>query len=61
MYELHVTVHKNYFCITVLHKSCFHNTTVCSIHTIIKKNESRHMFDLLMDIELYKIKFHMCH
>ena len=60
MCDLHVTVHKNYFCIAVLHNSCFHNTTVWSIHSI-KKIEYRHMFDLLMDIELYKIKFHMCH
>ena len=36
VYELHVTVHNNYFYITVLHKSFFHNTTVCSTHSIIE-------------------------
>ena len=35
VYELHITVHNNYFCITVLHKSFFHNTTVCSTQIII--------------------------
>ena len=35
VYELHITVHNNYFCITVLHKSFFYNTTVCSTQIII--------------------------
>ena len=35
VYELHVTVHNNNFCTTVLHENFFHNTTVCSTHTII--------------------------
>ena len=36
VYELHVTVHNNYFCITVLHKSFFYNTIVYSTHIIIE-------------------------
>ena len=47
VYELHITVHNNYFCIRV----SFTIQLFVALKSLYKF-EYRHMFDLLMDVEL---------